>query len=80
MGCNYSSILQIQRRFIWTVVDITAWINDYIPPFYEDVITNPCPNLNARSVNLSRLQKDAHDRTEHEPNHYNRVVSVFHDQ
>ena len=31
--------------------EIVAWVNNYTPLFYVDVITNPFPNSNAGSVN-----------------------------
>ena len=28
----------------WTAADVNAWMSDYIPWFYTDVITYPYPN------------------------------------
>ena len=45
VSCNYSSTPQLQRWFSWTVVEFSAWMSNYIPYKYMDVITYSCPDL-----------------------------------
>ena len=35
------------------LIDIRAWISDYIPLFYVDVITYPCHNLDVGLAYIS---------------------------
>ena len=45
LGCNYSPMLCLQRRFDWTAVEDMDWMSNYIPYKTLSVITYSCPNL-----------------------------------
>ena len=42
----------LQRRFGKTAVEVKAWMSNYMPLFYVDVPTYPCPYSDYGSANL----------------------------
>ena len=52
--CNHSSMLEKQPRFSWTVPEVSAWTNDYIPLIVLVVIISSRPN---RDVSVAKLRK-----------------------
>ena len=51
------SIVDADEAVLWQqAVEVWAWMSNYISLFYMDVITYPCPNLNAGlGSNRSRI-------------------------
>ena len=45
-------LLQLQQQFDWTITGIKAWMSDWIPQFYMDVITYQFPNFDTGLDNL----------------------------
>ena len=43
---------QLQWLFHEALVEVRAWMNDYILLFYVDIITYPCLNIHAGLANL----------------------------
>ena len=46
MGCKYLFTPQLER------VEIRAWMSNYTPQFYVDVIVNPCLNPDTGQISF----------------------------
>ena len=50
VGCNYSSMHWLHKRFIWSVVEVKACMSNFTPSLcYVDVISYPYPNRDAQA-------------------------------
>ena len=52
MGYTYSSILNINT------VEVSVWICNFIPSFDSDIITYPCPDVNAVKESPKVMEPD----------------------
>ena len=55
VACNFSSMTQRQWWFSLNTVDVSAWMNNYIPFKTTNVITFPCHNLRQAMLMKVRL-------------------------
>ena len=39
----------------WNAIEVRVWMNNYIPLFYVDTITDPCPNTDTGSTTVKSL-------------------------
>ena len=56
MGWNYSSMLELQRWFHETAVEVMTCTSNYIPRIYLGVTTHLCPSHGSATANLNYLK------------------------
>ena len=74
-GCHYSSMPLLRQRFYSTVVELGAWMINYIPYFCVNVIVYLCTKFNAGFVNL--CSKNRHQMSVHKYTYISYIWQKF---